>query len=222
MPAPEREERSVELYVRSLSPGETGRQQDEVVRRLDGLLDEGIIDDYDVRVWGDRIRRASPCARTVDGRHVRDRLGRIRAWADERGRSLDGVYREVDCESTITGESWTEVRFPQLALAEFVDGELVEFAPAVVPAENRVVTVADRLADLREEVETEPPESDAPGSEGVEDEPTDAAAAEGGNENENGNGDGEPVENGNGDGEPVESETATDDERGLEVGPASR
>lgn len=141
-------ERSVELYVRSLSPSGTHRQQDRVVRRLDELLGAGAVDDYDVRVWGDRIRRASPCARTADGRHVRDRLARIRRWADERGYSLEGVYREVDRHSTVTDESWTEIKFPQVALAEFVGGDLARFTPVRDVETGRIVRVADHLDHL--------------------------------------------------------------------------
>jgi hypothetical protein len=148
MGQPQDGERCVELYVRSLSPGGTHRQQDRVVHRLEELLSGDAIDDYDLRVWGDRIRHASPCARTVDGRHVRDRLARIRRWADEHGYSLDGVYREVDCESAITDESWTEIRFPQVALAEFVDGDLVRFTPVRDDGDDRVLRVADHLEDL--------------------------------------------------------------------------
>jgi hypothetical protein len=141
-------ERRIELYVRSLAPGGTHSQQDTVVRRLDDLLDAGAIADYDVRVWGDRIRRASAVARTVDGQHVQDRLARMEQWADRAGYSLDGIYREVDHECTITDESWTEVRFPQIALAEFVDDELVHLAPAYEDGDGDLVEVADRLADL--------------------------------------------------------------------------
>lgn len=141
-------ERRVELYVRSLAPGGTHRQQDTVVRRLDDLLDDGAIDQYDVRVWGDRIRHASATARTVDGRHVQDRLARIERWAERDGYSLDGIYREVECECSITDESWTEVRFPEIALAEFVEDELVHLAPAHDADADEPVGVLDRLDDL--------------------------------------------------------------------------
>ncbi|MWG35772.1 HTH domain-containing protein [Halomarina oriensis] len=141
-------ERRVELYVRSLAPGGTHRQQDTVVRRLDDLLDAGVIGAYDVRVWGDRIRHASATARTADGRHVQDRLARIERWAERDGYSLDGIYREVECECAITDESWTEVRFPEIALAEFVDDELVSLAPSRDPDAGELVGVLDRLAEL--------------------------------------------------------------------------
>ena len=149
MGATSERERRVELYVRSLAPGGAHRQQDTVVRRLDDLLGERAIDDYDVRVWGDRICHASASARTVDGRHVQDRLARIERWAEDEGRSLDGVYREVECESAITDESWTEVRFPEIALAEFVDDELVHLAPSH-DEDDELVKVTDRLSELAE------------------------------------------------------------------------
>ncbi|MFC5972764.1 HTH domain-containing protein [Halomarina salina] len=151
MGATSERERRIELYVRSLAPGGTHRQQDTVVRRLDDLLRESAIDDYDVRVWGDRICHASASARTADGRHVQDRLARIERWADEEGRSLDGVYREVHCDSAITEESWTEVRFPEIALAEFVDDQLVHLAPSHDEDADELVRVTDRLADLADE-----------------------------------------------------------------------
>ena len=147
-------ERRVELYVRSLAPSGTHRQQDAVVRRLDELLGERVVDDYDVRVWGDRICHTSASARTADGRHVQNRLARIERWADETGRSLDGVYREVERESTITDESWTEVRFPEIALAEFVDGELVHLAPCHDEEADELIRVSDRLSELADEATT--------------------------------------------------------------------
>ena len=163
-------ERRVELYVRSLAPGGTHRQQDTVVRRLDDLLAERAIEDYDVRVWGDCICHASASARTVDGRHVQDRLARIERWAADEGRSLDGVYREVQCDSAITEESWTEVRFPEIALAEFVDGELVHLAPSHDEDADELVRVTDRLADLAEAADADVGHA---GRDGVGDDDTD-------------------------------------------------
>ncbi|MFD1514971.1 HTH domain-containing protein [Halomarina rubra] len=163
MGAPNDHERRVELYVRSLAPGGTHRQQDTVVRRLDALLGEGAIADYDVRVWGDRICRSSACARTADGKHVQDRLARVERWAEREGRSLDGIYREVECESTITDESWVEVRFPEIALAEFEEDELVHLAPSHDVDADELIRVTDRLADLADVTDESDEHSDGRG-----------------------------------------------------------
>lgn len=145
--------RTVELYVRSLAAGEAHQRQERVIERLRRLDEGGVIDGFEVLVWGRGLCRDSMSARTVAGRRVGDRLDRIEEWVEGTARSVSEFCRSERLDSAITGESREVVRLPSLAMAEFDDGDLVGFAPC--REGDRVVSVSDRLAALGPEPDTD-------------------------------------------------------------------
>lgn len=119
----------LELYVRSLSPSGARSRQDAVISRLSALTERDVIAGYDVHVWGTGICPASPAVRTESGTFALERLSAFEDWAERNGLTLDGTFRTVDVASEITGESYTEISFPVLALAEFAGPDLRRVAP---------------------------------------------------------------------------------------------
>jgi len=133
---------TLELYVRSLSPGGFLEQQHGVVERLERLEADDVIDDYSVDVWGRGL--ADPeAARTGVGQWIHDRIGEFREWAEGEGMCLDSFFPVEAVRSDITGEEYTRVRFPTVTLAEY-DGDDLRFVSPCSDGET-VHTVTDRL-----------------------------------------------------------------------------
>lgn len=146
----ERQPHAVELFVRSLSPSGATHQQERILERLDELATEGRIDDYGMTVWGERVVPDSVAAETATGESVLNTIEQFQSWAAAHGVSVDQFYPEQTVESAITGEEFTAISLPVVAMAEYVDGRLHH----VTPHEGETVqTVLDRLDALDEETE---------------------------------------------------------------------
>jgi hypothetical protein len=144
-----------ELYVRSLAPRGAVSREDGVIDRLSALADEGVVDDYAVRVTGAEIPATPAATETAFGAYLLDRLAVFHEWADRNDVSLSlATPRTVD--SSITGVSRRTVRLPELMLAEY-EGENLHF---VTPCRHeRAWSVGerlDRLASGETEVAVEP------------------------------------------------------------------
>jgi len=135
---------TVDLFVRSLSPVGARAEPSKAIDRLDALVETGRIERYSVYVTGEEVR-LSPEATAHERREfVLDRVAAFRSWATKRGVTLEAFdRREV---STLTGERYTVLGLPVMALAESVGGDL----GCVVPCstDDGVVTVEDRLEAL--------------------------------------------------------------------------
>jgi len=135
---------TVDLFVRSLSPvGARGRPTG-TIERLRDLVETGRIERYSVYVTGEEVEISSDAPAHERGEFILDRVAAFRSWAAERGVTLDAFdRREV---STLTGERYTVLALPVMALAESVGGDLACVAPC--STDDGVVTVADRLESL--------------------------------------------------------------------------
>jgi hypothetical protein len=145
-PDPVADPTNVELWVRSLARPAVCRQQSDLVSRLDRLADRDVIGGFDVRVWGREMVLSSGTVRTAPGRRFTNRYERFRRWADHRDASIEPFFERKDVASDITGEEFTVVVFPVVALAEFDGDEVVHVAPC--DRETGVVTVQERLATI--------------------------------------------------------------------------
>ena len=141
----ERQPNAVELFVRSLSPSGATHQQERILERLDELAAEGHVDDYEVTVWGERVVPDSVAADTPTGENVLDTVDEFGSWATAHGVSVERFYPEQTVESAITGDEFTAISLPVVAMAEYVDGRLHH----VTPHEGETVqTVLGRLDAL--------------------------------------------------------------------------
>jgi len=136
----------VELYVRSFAPGSSQGLQDAVVRRLQELVEVGRLDGMRLHVWGDSICPESAAASTAAGEFVLDRVSTFVAWARANGFTPRSCLRATDVCSTLADVEYTAIRFPQLLLAEFRDGELLFLSPC--GDGSRSIAVLDHLDAL--------------------------------------------------------------------------
>ncbi|MEF8785320.1 MAG: HTH domain-containing protein [Haloarculaceae archaeon] len=140
---------SIELFVRSLSPNGAAQQQEAILSRLDRLDERGVVDDYTVTIWGERIVPESLAAQTDTGREMRETVEQFRTWADERGVSLDRFFTDQTIHSAITGDRYSATALPVFAMAEYEDGELRSVTPH--ERDEGTLTVEDRLEALGEQ-----------------------------------------------------------------------
>lgn len=140
------ENRTVELYVRSLAPRAAHGRLENLLEQLDTLESREQILEYTVHVWGSRIDPKSTAARTEAGKFVTERVDAFTEWARENGLSMGSFFDEKPVRSSITGEEYTATMLPTAALAEYVDDELAFVTPC--SDGETVWTVADRLEAL--------------------------------------------------------------------------
>jgi hypothetical protein len=142
------ENRTLELYVRSLAPRASHDRQEEVVTQLEQLETEGQIREYEVHVWGSRVDLSSRAAETDTGRFVRERVESFTKWTANNGLSTEPFFEAESVDCSITGEEFDAVTLPKATLAEYVDGEL-DFVTPCTDGET-VLSVTDRLRELEE------------------------------------------------------------------------
>lgn len=119
---------ALSLYVRSLAPSDHRTQQQEIVDRLKQLEIDGLIDSYSVDVWGDQIP-VSATEQTAVGRELRHLVETFHAWAADHDVSIDSFFPCELVRSQFTGETYTRIGLPAMALAEYVDDELRFVSP---------------------------------------------------------------------------------------------
>lgn len=144
----------LELYVRSLLAEQAHTQQDDVIERLTALESTGVIDEFQIVVWG-RQAPASPAqARTDAGVFALNRVAVFSEWGRNNGLSVDEQFEYRSVDSRILDESYQAVRFPVMTLAEYHGQDLVFVAPAGTKDTGH--SVQDRLDQI--EATTSPDE----------------------------------------------------------------
>jgi hypothetical protein len=128
----------IEVYVRSLRPGE-GRPQRRALDRLDALAAAGEIGGYEVVVWGDRAPPSVEAVRTRAGRFVLDRVTVFQRWAERNDASIEDAFAVRTVDSSITGERHDELVLPRLVAAAVRGGRLHAVAPATVDGDHRSI-----------------------------------------------------------------------------------
>ncbi|WP_336329815.1 HTH domain-containing protein [Haloarcula sp. CGMCC 1.2071] len=148
----------VELFVRSLCPGDATQQQNYLIDRLQALEDAGYIEDLSILIWGRRIEPRL-AQRTAEGRHLLERLSMFEQWERDADASLAAFDWEHPLTNMVSDESVSVITLPTLALAEYVDDDLTHVAPCT--RDGTVHRVTDRVnrladtADLADELEHE-------------------------------------------------------------------
>lgn len=139
--------RSLELYVRSLSPAD-----DPAIahaHRVRDLASSAPYDGASITVWGSEVGLSTTAFRTPEGKCILDRIGEFRSWAADRNLTMLPFFETRAVTAPETGESHAALRLPVACLAEYEDEELVH----VTPYHNGTAacTVADRLDRLEGE-----------------------------------------------------------------------
>lgn len=116
--------------------------------RLASRLDRAGAVDVEVERWGRVVDRSDALETAFDG--LADTVDAFVRWAERAGRSLDPFFRTRRFEETLLTDACEIRRLPTVALAEYVDGDLVHVAPS--RSADRVVDVVSRLEPLAEAV----------------------------------------------------------------------
>ena len=135
------QEYRMELFLRSLAPPAARATQDVIIDRLIRLDDRDYIREYDLTIWGNRIRLdASP--RTPTERTIHDTIDRFRRWERTHDVSLAPAFdeREVD---PLVGDPYTVFQPPMITLAVYAGDDVWGLFPCDVGGER--VTVDDCL-----------------------------------------------------------------------------
>lgn len=136
----------LELYVRTLSPPGARGRQEAVLNRLERLEDEGLIDDYNVRVWGKQIDPTTKAADTEQGRFILNRIAEFQQWSLANNATLESFYQTREQSSSITGEEHTTIVLPKMGLAEYHGSELEKVTPSTQG--DVVDSVVDHLESI--------------------------------------------------------------------------
>lgn len=136
---------TLELYVRSLAPGNCHLQQEGVIQQLNQLEASGVVEEYTVEVWGKQLT-PSAADRTEVGQRLSNRVNEFRTWADSHDMSLSSTFPLELVRSEFTGDEYTRIRLPTIALAEY-EGDNLQFVSPCSDGET-VHTVADHLAAI--------------------------------------------------------------------------
>jgi hypothetical protein len=139
----------VELYVRSLLPGQARKQQDAVIDQLSNLEAAGVIDEYSVLVWGKHAPATPAEARTDAGLFALNRVAVFSEWAKQNGLSVEDHFERRTIDSDITADTYNALRFPVMTYAEYRGDDLVFVAPA--SGETHHFSIPDRLDALASE-----------------------------------------------------------------------
>lgn len=111
---------AVDVYVR---PDQLAGALDEHVRELRALATEGTLEAVDVHSWPSRVPVQSPAADAVE------RFREFRAWADDRGVSIQPPFSVHAVASEFTGERRTYLSTPVCCLAVSAGGALAGVYP---------------------------------------------------------------------------------------------
>jgi len=113
-----------------------------LVETLSEYDEEGIVDELAIEIWPEEVSLAADTKKQP----ALDRYDRLRAWADDRGVSLEPAFARRERTSLANDGSDAVLVFPMVCLAVRVDGKLVSVAPHSTA--TGTYTVADALADI--------------------------------------------------------------------------
>jgi hypothetical protein len=142
---------TVEVYVRTLAAGDNQSRISETLSTLANLSGEGVIDDYEVHVWGEGVSLDPEITGTEAGSFIRETAAEFREWAQETDRELTG-FETKTTHSAMTGRSHRNLSVPTMAICERTDEEVTWVAPCT---DGDVVhTVGDYVSELERDGET--------------------------------------------------------------------
>ncbi len=137
---------TLDIFVRSLAPTTGLERQRALVDQLDRMESDGLIDDYNIHVWGDAVSIDSALSETATGRGVRSQVAGFQQWALAENVSVQPFFERKSQSSSITGDEQTLITLPEITVAEYEGTELVGMAPHQSAGDT--VTVQDYLDDV--------------------------------------------------------------------------
>lgn len=110
---------SAKLFVRADPESGTERQRQRIADQLSELEREGVLDSYEVIVWGRELRLQGALAGSEYHRTVLDHVESFDEWATRTGASLDPLFQRDHVESTLADEAYDRIALPVACLAVY-------------------------------------------------------------------------------------------------------
>lgn len=122
--------RRVTVFVRSMLPpmGAKGPQE-ALIRGLQELETEGLIDEVSVTITGNRLCLCETCGRTDVGASLLDRVRELDGWGGEFDASVSRFFETRELDSSVAGETARALVPPRVAVALYCDGSLAGAFP---------------------------------------------------------------------------------------------
>jgi len=135
-----------ELYLRSLLPEGYSKQQGTILDRVDDLVQDGVVGEFQVQVCGHQVPASVAATRTAVGERLVTRLAAFQAWAKRNDCSLAPAMELRTVDDSLADAHYRALRLPAVLLAEYRDGAL----RCVTPHHDgeAVRSVDDRLDEL--------------------------------------------------------------------------
>lgn len=149
-----------EIVVRSLAPYGVNERQREIIERVEGFRDRGVIAGLEVDVWGRGIRTDAEERTTAH-----ERYEALESWADGNEYSLSPGFVHHQRGSLVENGSEAITSFPLICLVVYAVGETPDedAVRAVFPCsdDERTYTVADGIEALEHRTTSDSTESTA-------------------------------------------------------------
>lgn len=140
---PESNELAVELYMCASIHG-AYEKQTEVIRRIESLVESGVVDAFDRYNWA---RRISPSANGPWAEVAQEKYDEFRNWARSNDRRIEPTFAQRTVRNEFVDEEYEIIQFPVITVAVYEDGDLDILAPSL-DEDGNAYTVDDCLADL--------------------------------------------------------------------------
>jgi len=139
-----------ELFVHSLAPAPNKRCQDELIERLDTLVDAEQLSEIELLVWGDSICTDSTLAGMGYGERIISAIGEFYALTANSEISIAPFFRITTVTSEFTDETFRRIVPPHRCIALYEEEALVAVFPSLIDG------VAYTPEDIIEHLEQRP------------------------------------------------------------------
>ena len=145
----------VDVFVRSLSPPLGMRQrQEQILSQLQELQEAGLIDSFNVNLWGGGVCLCDVCSGTSVAASMLDSVEQFEQWADEQG-DVTLPFERQQVDSTVVDRTSRDLVVPSVCLSVTTGADIEGVFPCTVAGESISVTDFVDLLSEASAVETD-------------------------------------------------------------------
>jgi hypothetical protein len=138
----------VDVFVRSLSPPLGVRQrQEQIFSQLQEIQETGLIDRFNVNLWGGGVCLCDVCSGTSTAESMLDSVEQFEQWADDEG-DVRLPFERQQVDSAVMDRTSRELVVPSVCLSVTTGADIAGVFPCTVAGESISVTdVVDLLSE---------------------------------------------------------------------------
>jgi len=137
-----------EFFVHSLAPAPSKQCQDELIERLESLVETDQLEGIDLMVWGNSICTDSALSGMGYGERIVSAIGDFYALTANSDISIAPFFRITTVTSEFTEETFRRIVPPQRCIALYDEEELVAVFPSLI---DGVAYTPEDIADHLEQ-----------------------------------------------------------------------